>query len=849
MLHGQPSLAAVRSAADPGDGGARGDGAAPDAGQGDVVTAPAAARATRATLVAALTVGLVLLNPPMPYVLAHSEAGAKAVLDSLEEALGALRAIRSSIDRTAFDADALGSALAFEEPADIVAWVREHVGFEAYAGVLRGPDGTLMARAGNAFDQAVLLAKLLRDAGYEAKVVEGTLSREDAALLLTGLWEPPPASAPAVDRPELAEAIATLRRLGFDGDGLAALEGVLRGDPPRLDGELSIELSESARAQAERIRRLLEDAGRLPAPGADGHDLVAEAQGYAWVEYRLAADDPWETAHPAFTAGVELVPVDRAREFTDTVPGDLLHTVRIESEVVVETGGSTRSVPVMAPWERPAANLAGLAVTYANLPDSLLASLETPMQLEDLEATTTFLFPTLLGGLPDGAQAFTRSGFTVPPDAATSPQAGVFETAAEKGGRAAGAIGALGGSGRQDAPQVLRRQLLRFTVTSPDGEERVAERVIAELDGDEERFFADLTQVVTLMVDVGGVPDAYVLDRYLEKLISLEPVLRWSVAVRDDPALPPPASGVDGPVDFATIDQLLLFAAFSAPATVAGGERTASYRQAPAVVVHQRWGVVGDEVAAAVDVVSNPRRVVGAGPDSRATLLPAEIIEAGVWETHVEGLVLDGFPEGQFNTMAAIARAEQAGAELVVLVPGEDTAEAIVGISDQTRAAIERDLASGYLVVVPDVFPAEETLVGWWRVDSEGWETLGVISDGRGAAVPEWLLDLAGNIGALGFMAGFLCLMDHAFGARYPLGAERHSVLSCVGLAVGGAASAAAALGYGLVATIAAMVAGVIKLVGFVSAAPVGTPVERRAALPASWFPRAAVVNLPARST
>jgi hypothetical protein len=91
--------------------------------------------------------------------------------------------------------------------------------------------------------------------------------------------------------------------------------------------------------------------------------------------------------------------------------------------------------------------------------------------------------------------------------------------------------------------------------------------------------------------------------------------------------------------------------------------------------------------------------------------------------------------------------------------------------------------------------------------------------------------------------------MDHAFGARYPLGAERHSVLSCVGLAVGGAASAAAALGYGLVATIAAMVAGVIKLVGFVSAAPVGTPVERRAALPASWFPRAAVVNLPARST
>lgn len=802
----------------------------------------AVARTARGVLVAALTLGLVLLDPPMPYVLALGETDANTVLARLDEAFGALQDLRASLDRTSFDADALGLALAFEEPADIVAWVTEHVGFEAYAGVLRGPDGTLRARAGNAFDQAVLLAKLLRDAGYEAKIVEGTLSREDAAQLLTGLWGPPTAVAPAVDGRAIDEAIATLRRLGFDGDGLAALEEVLRGDPPRLDGELGAELSEAARTRAERIRALLVDAGRLPAPGADGHDLVAEAQEYAWVEYRLAADDPWETAHPAFPAGVEPVPVDRAREFTDTVPADLLHTVRIESEAVVETDGSTRSVPLMAPWERPAANLAGVAVTYANLPDSLLASLEAPTQLEDLAATTTFLFPTLLGGLPDGAQAFTRSGFTVPPDAATSPQASVFETAAEKGDRAAAAIGPLGGSGSQDAPRVLRRQLLRFTVTSPDGEERVAERVMAELDGDEERFFADLTQVVTLMVDVGSVPDAYVLDRYLEKLISMEPVLRWSVEVRDDPALAPPASGTDGPVDFATIDQLLLFAAFAAPVAATGGERTVSYRQAPSVVVHQRGGVAGDREGALIDVVSNPRRVVGSGPGSVPTLLPGAIIEAGVWETHVEGLVLDGFPDGQFNTMAAIARAEQAGAELVVLAPGEDTAEAIGGLSDEARAAIDRDLASGYLVVVPDRFPAQETPVGWWRVDGERWETLGVTSDGRGEAIPEWLVIFSGGLGAATALLGAYCLIDLAVTDEQP----QHSALGCVGMLVGGAGVVAASFGFALFAAVAGVTAGLIRLVAFLSAAVVEPSVERRVAVPASWFPGAAVANLPA---
>ncbi|HEX6940889.1 MAG TPA: hypothetical protein VF158_15840, partial [Longimicrobiales bacterium] len=197
---------------------------------------------------------------------------------------------------------------------------------------------------------------------------------------------------------------------------------------------------------------------------------------------------------------------------------------------------------------------------------------------------------------------------------------------------------------------------------------------------------------------------------------------------------------------------------------------------------------------------------------------------------------------GQFNTMAAIARAEQAGAELVVLVPGEDTAEAIVGISDQTRAAIERDLASGYLVVVPDVFPAEETLVGWWRVDSERWETLGVISDGRGAAVPEWLVIFSAGIGGATALLGAYCLIDLAVTDEQP----QHSALGCVGMVVGGAGVVAASFGLALFAAVAGVTAGLIRLVAFLSAAVVEPSVERRVALPASWFPRTAVANLPA---
>src|SRR5688572_3380542 len=43
----------------------------------------------------------------------------------------------------------------------IFRFVAEQIRYQPYAGLLRGAEGTLMARAGNAADQAVLLAALL----------------------------------------------------------------------------------------------------------------------------------------------------------------------------------------------------------------------------------------------------------------------------------------------------------------------------------------------------------------------------------------------------------------------------------------------------------------------------------------------------------------------------------------------------------------------------------------------------------------------------------------------------------------------------------------------------------------
>ncbi|MCJ7837674.1 MAG: hypothetical protein MUP61_00475 [Burkholderiales bacterium] len=90
--------------------------------------------------------------------------------------------------------------------------------YEPYAGVLRGPRATALARGGNAADQALLLAELLRAKGYRVRFAFGTLEGENLNTLIRGLYPP---DVPAMEVPENFSPFdptndAELRRLGAD---------------------------------------------------------------------------------------------------------------------------------------------------------------------------------------------------------------------------------------------------------------------------------------------------------------------------------------------------------------------------------------------------------------------------------------------------------------------------------------------------------------------------------------------------------------------------------------------------------------------------------------------------------
>ena len=716
----------------------------------------------KSILLAFLFTGMFMLSPGVQeFVIAQAQPDPyEEALAKLDRFMELLQELRDQIDRTQFDVEALSFELAFEEPETIVQWMRENIAFEQYEGLLRGPQGTLMSRAGNALDQAVLLAKLLNDAGYEARVARGTLDSEDAEQLVGQMTQ----SLHQQDVFKNLEATQDIfKELGLVAD-------IPTQDIPSdfanfafLNPLGGFEQFENAKLETEYLLAELEKSGVKLETSYDLGQFITEAVDYFWVEYRIETSENWRGAHPSFAEDPALT-LEVDEWFVDQVPEELLHKVRFDVKVERRLG-ETLEVHSLFSYERPSANQGFIPITFSHLSE-IDPQLPPVEYLEKTLSESTMFAPIWDDQLPEGASFFDFNGNLIDPVAADDQAAGVFENVGDAFGNAAGA---LAGEENPDEFVALTAEWLDITLISPGGVETTERRTLFDRLGEENRKMeileldnasesevrAALNASHSLMVVPGSVPEGFVWEKYLEQSMSQLMMIEELVIAKQQQIDPLTLDSLN--LGNNNVGQNQAWNNFTITVAMTDAGVTPPdhrvYRNKPTVMLHKlELGFVESTTPSftegsvesfsspdslvhmieKIDIVSNSRRAFAIEGDLVAAA-PEAVFAAGVWETYAEGLFIGPGDRTQSAT-TTFRKARESGLELTMITPTNREEAENLNLDATAISNLEKDLDLGFSIVVPQQngnSPAD--IVGWYRIDAESGEALGMLRTGGGA--------------------------------------------------------------------------------------------------------------------
>lgn len=669
----------------------------------------------------------------------------------LTQMLAAIGDMRGALNRAEFDTEALIESLDYD-PESLIEFVREEIRFEPYEGLLRGAQGTLMGRAGNALDQSLLLAVLLQESGVDARLAYGKLDDVQAMQLvqsLRGQATPVPNS----NFPDLQPYFQKVAHAaGVDDTQVDAIMQLVDD----LIGSQDVPLWETAQAGRDYLQAQLGKADITLEPTDAEPQLARQSINYFWVEYKDSASDPWQRVHviPAADAFEEqALPV--LEYLTDEIPENFQHRLRLSVKLERQVSGKTEVVELMEPWERPVANMTGKRLSFANRPDGI-RSLQDLANLSQIEARTTFLVPTLNDAPAPGAQAFDLRGRTIALSTLALDSAGaaaIFQTAADKTLDAADALAGLS-IGKREAPaesaQSLRRVWLEYVSIHPNGTERVDERTIWQApEAMSTMASTALWELATphgMGVSTFEYPVSYLVDRELAHVQSQEPLLRWMLAAQYAPAGQPLALQPDVNLARLSFPELSYLSQFDAGIDLQANASLV-YRAEPTIVVtrHGLRNTQGGTTGYAdVDIVHN-RRVVLRTDTTAVRTDPLQAMRMGAWETLIEQTELERqqflLSATPFHTLTSANRmyqGPQSNSQAPTVLRSAEGLRALAAdrLEEPTRLALQQDLQRGYVILAEA--PSNSQPLAWWRVNPSTGETLGRASDGRGQTTVEY---------------------------------------------------------------------------------------------------------------
>lgn len=639
-----------------------------------------------------------------------------------------LERIQDMLPRPVEDVEALADHFDYDVE-QAIAYVRDRVRFEPYAGVMRGPDGTAVTEAGNAWDQALLLAALIRTMGADAQVVSGRLEPDDAGRLLGMAFRPAPDRNIAFDREAIIGAVTS-----FDPSLAESLSRKL-DDWEKASTGASID--DGVDTVSTALHALLDKAGvELTGDGSAAALVGQLSSDYAWVRWRDGPGDPWTDLHPAFADAP--APATQPERYLDgTVPAEFQHRVALRLWIERSDGSGSRAerIPIMDAFERPVAELSrrSLALGLTRISG-------------EGDDSSALLVPVLGNGLAPGAQAVSALGLTAPPDAAGNQAAGLFSTVSGRFGDALGALSQADGG--EDRKPRLTGVILTVERTAPGQEAVALERRIIDLRGTDGAGFPDSATFEMLFeTDIGAQSTTQVAHRFITQMRALLQAAPTLFAFAQD--------AIDSTQLAQSPGYKALDKAYWTDWDVLSGEFIRSpsatevaYRPGPLLASRRRTLDPDKKPLAVTDIFANPVAVLRRSAEGTISLDARAAMLQGIRDTVIESHLLPG-TDGW---------AQRKPRRLVVDAVGLANDPDASNWAVPAREMALDDLARGHVLAI-----AESDEPHWWRIHRETGQTLGMGTHG-GQEIAEYVVQIvAGAVTiALFYLAADDCAETYA---------------------------------------------------------------------------------------
>jgi hypothetical protein len=674
----------------------------------------------------------------------------KQKADQLEKLFDALEEAMQDLPRDTFDPEAIIKKVG-KNPTELFEWVRDNTYLVPYRGSLRGPTGVLMDRLGNSLDRALLLHDLLHLAGYEARLVHGTLSEGQVKELMKKIRsipkeimeEPQRLSSQKMDN--LIEKYAY--KYQWDQERIKKSINKNIREQEKLVMELTKRVKEQTSVIYQEVEKFRKDQNY------DEEKIKKSALKFHWW-VQLRKDDIWSDMDPALSnaePGKRLTEVKNVYQ-PDNLEDDLIHRVVIRVFVEQWKNEQLKEHQVFEYPLKPL-ELFSKQVLLRHIPMDWPEDLNL---LEDKDPLQNLKSAVLnqkewLPILSVGSNQISSSSFKDTGEINDTPGK---KSGPGVSGISRGILGGLSGKEEDKEDSFLTAEWIEYEIHSPEYPVQKIRRHVFDSIGPAlrktdkihkptfsesqnlDRNFA-LFSETEILFQVCNLSSSYLTYELAKNLLANRDTLSDMLRQSD-------------PLKSKNIyKKLIKITPLPGPEyCLALARKTWNqechdvYLDRPNILAYHR-GIKRDSKDNLLsfngfDIITNELAVHSS---SKQNPFYTRLTQ-GVFDTNAEAFLLKNSERIVKNTANFFAKSDVLGVKWMIIQDPHDQAWKKAKLPEDVRIRIEDDLSNGYIVILPQKVIQTEvgSLVNWWRINSETGNTLGIGENGKGQGNVEYAL-------------------------------------------------------------------------------------------------------------